>query len=54
MPAWINLGAVPVGQAGIEGGDERVFVHVTADDAHLFFAASLPPVKTEVRNLKVV
>ena len=33
MPAWINLGAVPVGQAGIEGGDERILVHVTADDA---------------------
>ena len=33
MPAWINRGTVPVGQAGIEGGDERILVHVTADDA---------------------
>lgn len=28
-----NLSAVPVGQAGIKGGDERILVHVTADDA---------------------
>ena len=41
MPAWINLGAVPVSQAGIEGGDERILVHVTADDAQARHAVAV-------------